>query len=321
MEQSTEKTSYPSTGDSSITALLDRPALDEAQPDITTTTFTLSSPLLRELLSPGPGNLLDVKAALYFIEGQLILHYRQNGGEYFKPVSAQAVASAFATQALDTGWLPPGIIRWGRNKQAKLWLVKLIPAQVHTLTLTHLRHAKMAGEDDVRTIKVPLPPLLFAGVGTEYYVWALKLSSSLAPDGSLDGNAIVYHAPLPNVYDSGRICFGQNTPPPADWNTIERTWRLFITDAPYNADLSNKKSKTYPKDVRAQLLALAEQYEAGRTASRNRKQNLVKAPEGLEYPLSDLLPMTRHNYQDGKGEALTLNHVARSYLTHENQYS
>jgi hypothetical protein len=287
----------------------------------------LTSQIMRELLSPGPGALMDVEAALYFTSGQLIFHHRASkgsekiGGEHFKCVSPQQVANAFATQTLDTGWLPPGVVRWGKNKKGQDWLVKLIPAAVHVLTLTRLKLAdrKLAGDEDTRTIRVPLPPLVFGGSGNRYFVWALNgLEGSLAPDGSLDGNAPLYTAPLPNVYDNTSICFGQNNPPAASWDTIERVWRLFISDAPYNADLSRNKSQTHPEDVRAQLLALADQYEASQTGkdaktTRNRKRNLHATSEGkLEYPLADLVQIINHY-----GQNLTLNDAVRRCLIGE----
>jgi hypothetical protein len=68
--------------------------------------------------------------------------------------------------------------------------------------------------------------------------------------------APLYHAPMPNVYPFGDICFGSNTPPVLnDPFAIVAAWKLFI-ESPFNADLASGKSRSYPDDVRLLLLGL-----------------------------------------------------------------
>lgn len=69
---------------------------------------------------------------------------------------------------------------------------------------------KLLGEEETRTYLVPMPEILLCadivkGRLKEAYVFALLRN----PEQS-DGQAELVHYPYANVYENGRICFGQN---------------------------------------------------------------------------------------------------------------
>jgi hypothetical protein len=99
-------------------------------------------------------------------------------------------------------------------------------------------------------IEVPLPPLVFASHCKTYYAWALT-GDDFSPE------AEACHVPLPNIQPDGGICFGDNHPPAASPGNATRAWELFIT-SPFNNHLTSGKSQSFPNDVRAQLLRLAD---------------------------------------------------------------
>ena len=77
---------------------------------------------------------------------------------------------------------------------------------------------------------------------------------------------MLYHAPLPNVYNDGKLCFGTNTPPDLNRGEevgkstaqlLQEAWEMFI-GSPFNGHLAQDKSKTHPTDVREQLVALGD---------------------------------------------------------------
>lgn len=248
---------------------------------------------------------MAVQAELLFLEGQLVYHWRdpeeKGGGEHFKFVSLQQASRAFQQQSVDTGWLPSGLVRWG-STTAGSWLVKFIPPGYHTLTLTTLdeAHFKELGEvkKNLVQIRVPLPAMIFAGTGDKYYVWALK-GKLPDPEGKL------YHAPLPNLYSDGKVCFGQNNPPPVSWETLDKTWKLFIEDAPFNADLSGGKSVEFATDIRKQLIAVS------KLAEKASKKVGAGGGGGIEYPVADLVPYT--SPQNSKA-GMTLNEAVERLL-------
>jgi len=213
--------------------------------------------LLRHLIEYAEYDL-----ALLFTRGQYVLYSRVGNQLRTKGVSVEALRAAFVEEPVDSGWLPPGVVRWGSGPGGT-FLVTFIPPGQHTLHFTTQNVGK------TRNVTVALPGLIYAGVngaGEEasgtYYVWAIQ-------EAKFDPAARLYHAPFPNVSTGdGRICFGSNTAPPVSWKTIEAAWQLFV-DAPFNADMAAFKSRQHPQDVRRQLLSL----------------------EGAErYPVSDLRP-------------------------------
>jgi PRTRC genetic system protein B len=195
-------------------------------------------------------------AALLFTRGQFILYYRQGEELICKGLAAEHLRAAFVEEPVDSGWLPEGVVRYGSGR-AGPFFVKFIPPGKHQL---HLSTEKTASPS---MIVPPLPALVFAGVGTTCYVWALQSER-------YDSSVPLYHAPLPNIHPDGHVCWGLNNPPEISAQTLEEAWRLFIR-SPFNQDLSAGKSQAYRQDVRRQLLALTK----------------AKAPV---YPVDDLVP-------------------------------
>ncbi|HEX2913747.1 MAG TPA: hypothetical protein VH186_23280 [Chloroflexia bacterium] len=246
----------------------------------------LSEALLRDILAPG-GDLasLGALARLYIMEGQYLLHYREEEEERYKFLSPTSLRHAFSRLPVETGWLPSGICRWGSSSVGQ-WCVRFIPPACYTLRLELPREDELrkygvvapAGEV-VELEGVPLPGMVFMGVGATYYLWAVA-SGTFHPDLPLFG------APLPNLYGDGRVCFGENRAPEAELSTMEEAWQLFIT-SPFTAHLAQTKSQEYSEDVRIQLLRLAGSSQGvGREAS--------KSEDSTTYPATDLVPYRQH---------------------------
>jgi hypothetical protein len=112
---------------------------------------------------------------------------------------------------------------------------------------------------------VHMPGMVFAGRGTDWYLWAVK-------EREFTTAAQVWEPPLPNVHPGGAICWGANTMPVASGPAVLDAWRLFI-GSPFNDHLAGGRSKAFPNDVRGQL------------AERARSKR--------EYPLNDLVKSPR----------------------------
>jgi hypothetical protein len=139
-----------------------------------------------------------------------------------------------------------------------------------------MRHAllfeNVAQDIPTLTLDIPLPTLVFMRIGTACYVWALK--DEFAPD------AVLHHAPLPNVNSSGAICFGGNR---LEGQSVAQSWRLFL-DSPFTSHQTNGKSRQQPDDVRLFLAGLHKR---------------------RHYPLRDLLPLQPRTTVDLAVTALT----------------
>ena len=169
-------------------------------------------------------------AALLFTRGQYILYRRDSTEVACKGVSAETLRTAFVQEPVDSGWLPEGVIRWGSGP-AGTFMVKFIPPGK--------RRIHLAAQTAPRMIEPPLPALLFAGVNTTYYVWALR-------GKTCNPSAQLFHAPFPNVYSDGHICFGNNRPPEVGWKTFDEAWQLFLA-SPFNADITRQQIAGVPR--------------------------------------------------------------------------
>lgn len=200
----------------------------------------ISVEIIREVLEVAPRKLSVIQAELLFIEGgTYIFHYQSGDSSQYKCLSSATLRAAFANTPIDSGWMNPesGIVRWGTGSTGE-WTIKFVPPQKHEINLLESKHL------------VPLPAMVFLGLKSDYWVWAIKGSK-------FDPDAEAFHVPLPNIYlhsyqPYGRICWGDNKPPAASPNTITKAWELFIS-SPFNGHLSDGKSRVQPHDVRGQL--------------------------------------------------------------------
>lgn len=125
-------------------------------------------------------------------------------------------------------------------------------------------------DDQETALRVPLPPLILIRVTSDgqphYALYAVKKRPT-------DLTAPLFHAPLPNVFSSGAICWG--TVPRADGQSasLAADWGQ-ILGSPFGNHACSGKSKRHPSDIRQQLIAL-------------------DAAKARRYPVSDLLPVNK----------------------------
>jgi hypothetical protein len=178
-----------------------------------------------------------------FFNGQPVWHTRtESGRDRYKFVSMAAVIQAFRNAPVDSGYLPPGVVRCGASAKGDFALL-FIPARRHRLNVEAARGSSL------KQVDLWLPAFAFFGIGSSYRVWAVK-GDSLEPRGAL------YQAPLPNVFGDGAICWGQNTPPKAGGTVIAEAWRIFI-ESPFNGHAASDKSRSHKGDVRVLLRQVA----------------------------------------------------------------
>ena len=167
------------------------------------------------------------------------------------------LAEACTQDVYDTGWIDPRLIRHGRCARGD-WAVKFVPPGPYKLLFS-----------GGASLDINLPALIFMGAGAEYYVWS-SAEQTFRPD------AAVYHAPLPNLYESGRICMGANQAPPVTGSNLDEGWSLFLRSS-YSSAHSNDRSKRNRQDIRKTL-----EWVARRQAPARRRP--------VPYPVDDLVP-------------------------------
>jgi PRTRC genetic system protein B len=145
------------------------------------------------------------------------------------PVSMTDVAAACAQLAVSTGLLPPETLFW-RSQGNVVSLAVFVPARPWLV---------QAGEE---RLLVPLPAFIFSGRERQYSVYAVK-------ERPVDGRALLYHFPAPNVHSDGRICAGSAPFPDCRPESIYDALRLFLEGSRFNNDLSTNKCRAFPNNV------------------------------------------------------------------------
>lgn len=204
-----------------------------------------------------PAAAAAAEAALYFVEGQYLFHARGDKGEAVKYLAPALVRQAFLLEPTDSGWLTTETVRWGVCGKGDYVINFYAPARYELL---------MRSDDGLTEamLTVPLPGLVFAGLDRSWYVWAVR-SKRFSPDLEL------FQAPLPNVGQTGLICFGENRHPEVGKHGAQMAWQLFITSA-FNSHHADGKSHAYPQNILFRLYSLS-------------------ANKAVRYPLRDLVSL------------------------------
>lgn len=214
--------------------------------------------LLAQVLSEAPSLTLS-----FYSYG--ILLRKQEGdrvSEY--PVDAEQVALALSAKVrFDTGLLSDDTL-----------LVRQEGAQRLVIAYRAPRKTGLFLEGSEHPLHVPLPALVLLrtvsdGQQPQYALYAVKNRPATL-------NESLFHAPLPNVFSSGNICWG-TVPRASDagltGTSLAQDWDLLLGSR-FGDHAANGKSKRYPSDIRKMWATL-------------------EARHARTYPKSDLLPVNK----------------------------
>jgi hypothetical protein len=183
----------------------------------------------------------------------VLLTRRLAGGQWHSyPISAAALSQVFAQVPSASGLLPTGTLGTGTVSGAPFYVLGIPPRQITLQT---------PGRD----YQIPIPPLVWAGCGNSYRIWAMDTTT-------ISTKTPLFVAPFPNCYRDGRICWGNvQGQPVASPTTMIKALALFLEDSHFNLHLANDKSIAYPTSVLARYADLEDRGET-------------------QYPTDDLLP-------------------------------
>ena len=160
----------------------------------------------------------------------LMSRWEDDGRLATYPVSVHDVVSACTNVQLSSRLLPPNTLFW-KQQANQVMLGIYVPA----------RRWNVRTEE--RSYHVPMPPFVFVGYGSSYYVFTVKKRPSHERE-------CLYHAPCPNVHTHGGICQGNTPFPICSLRNIQTALTLFLEGSLFNADLSRGKCRSHPEDVR-----------------------------------------------------------------------
>lgn len=197
--------------------------------------------------------VLDVQAPLILhVYNEIALVQRElHGHTTIYPVNLESVAELLGKTSVSSGILPRDTLGTGRHN-GEPWILRYIPAGKRNL---HLGSSERVIEN------VPHPPLVWLGIGVKYKLFALNTLEYPT------ANTILFNAPFPNVFEDGGICWGSTGRVlPVTHYAMDSMLNRFF-DSGFNlhignqrsrrhsgnvidmwAELSRKKTKTYPLD-------------------------------------------------------------------------
>lgn len=217
-----------------------------------------SGQLLAQALIEKPSLILS------FYSFGAMLHKREGDKVSEYPVDPTQIAMALSAKVrFDTGLLSDNTLLVRQEGTKKIIAEYRAPQK----TGVYLDGSETA-------LRVPLPGLVLIRLTTEdknpqYGVFAVKKRPTTL-------NEPLFHAPLPNVFSSGSICWG--TVPQVEESGLQSTslagdWAVLLGSR-FNDHGVNGKSKSHPSDIRQMLIAL-------------------EGRKSRTYPKSDLLPIKK----------------------------
>lgn len=169
--------------------------------------------------------------SIHIYEESIVLQDIQRKEGSFRMVSARDLAHTLASGlSFDSGLLPENALWWGNSKGGVVVAV-WVPPGVRRL-------AVQSSLDKTERYAVPLPGLIFiCRSGRAPWVYAAARRPSAPKDK-------VFHAPLPNVHDTGDTCGGSVRFP----REVEKIPEVFLTSF-FTRHLITGASKSCPGDV------------------------------------------------------------------------
>jgi hypothetical protein len=218
-------------------------SLQSPEPESGIEQFITSDVVLGLLGIPEEG-LLRIESALLIAGNKELCAYwwrdPYTGKQTAQLLDPVQVCAAFSQTVIDSGYLPPHVIRLGIGNGMQ-WMSIYFPPKTYQVTL-------LDEQNEPTPISLVLPGLILTGKGNQYWMWAVK-------DPQISPQMLLYHVPLPNIGGDGSLCYGMNTAPKVDAATIMQAFYLFM-DSPFNDHWAVGKALSHPGDIRMFLRTL-----------------------------------------------------------------
>lgn len=186
----------------------------------------------------------------------IYLTRRRGHGWITYPVDPDDLAGALGKLPTHSGLLPPNTLGTGTVNGQRFYVL-LVPPRPARLRVTGRKEP----------FPLQTPPLIWAGCGQDYRIFALP---------SLDSPQLqspLAHAPFPNTYDPGSICWGSTERrPDAGTDTMLPVLDLYLEGSFFNSHFGQHRSQSKPRSVVTLYRSLC---------------------QDRPYPLDDLVPAGR----------------------------
>ena len=183
--------------------------------------------------------LIEQSQAFLIMQQESVLFVaRENGETLIKQIDLPSLFEAISQSDFQSDWYV--------HPQVKVRLHHISRKEGRTTTISSVLPNTYLLKFESFSLRVPLPGAVIVHCRSQLWVYAYK--------GELNLSSTLYHYPLPNIDDRGKVCWG-NVALPKD--SPSEMWNAFVTSK-FNQDYDNHKSQAHPYNVVSQLKDVAQ---------------------------------------------------------------
>lgn len=178
----------------------------------------------------------QAQAFLIMQQDSVLFVARESGETFIKQIDLASLIESISQSDFESGWYINPLIKLHHisQKEGRTTTINSIPPSTYLLKFNSF------------CLGVPLPGAVIVHCQSQLWVYAYK--------GELNLNSPLYHYPLPNIDDRGKVCWGNVALPRLNPSSM---WNAFVTSE-FNQDYDNRKSQAHPYNVVSQLKDVAQ---------------------------------------------------------------
>lgn len=177
----------------------------------------------------------QAQAFLIMQQDSVLFVARESGETFIKQIDLPSLIRAMSQSDFQSGWYVNPLMKLHRISQR----------EGITTTISSILPSSYLLKFRSFCLGVPLPGAVIVHCQSQLWVYAYK--------GELSLNSTLYHYPLPNIDDRGKVCWGNVALPRLNPSSM---WNAFVTSE-FNQDYDNRKSQAHPYNIVSQLKDVA----------------------------------------------------------------
>ena len=178
----------------------------------------------------------QAQAFLIMQQDSVLFVARESGETFIKQIDLPSLIRAMSQSDFQSNWYINPLMKLHHISQR----------EGRTTTISSILPSSYLLKFNSFCLGVPLPGAVIVHCQSQLWVYAYK--------GELDLNSTLYHYPLPNIDDRGKVCWGNVALPRLNPSSM---WNAFVTSE-FNQDYDNRKSQAHPYNIVSQLKDVAQ---------------------------------------------------------------
>ena len=177
----------------------------------------------------------QAQAFLIMQQDSVLFVARESGKTFIKQIDLPSLIRAMSQSDFQSDWYINPLMKLHHISQR----------EGRTTTISSILPSSYLLKFGSFCLGVPLPGAVIVHCQSQLWVYAYK--------GELNLSSTLYHYPLPNIDDRGKVCWGNVALPRLNPSSM---WNAFVTSE-FNQDYDNRKSQAHPYNVVSQLKDIA----------------------------------------------------------------